>query len=171
MRVSIVVAVAENGAIGKDNALLVRLPDDLKYFKVITMGKPIVMGRKTYDSIGRPLPGRTNIVISRQVNLVIPGCVVVDSMSAAFATVGAQHAAPLQQSSTETMIIGGAEIYRQALPLAKTLYLTKVHATLEGDVFFPSLIDSEWRETHREHHAADDRHAYPFTFVTLERKL
>jgi dihydrofolate reductase len=178
MRISIVVIVAENGAIGKDNALLLRLPEDLKHFKTITMGKPIVMGRKTYDSIGRPLPGRTNIVISRQADLVIPGCVVVNSLSAAINAVGAQHAAPLRQElpallghdMTEVMIVGGAEIYRQALPLADTVYLTKIHAALEGDVFFPVLPDAEWRETHREEHVADDRHAYPFTFVTLERK-
>jgi dihydrofolate reductase len=176
MRISIVVAVAENGAIGKDNALLWRLPDDLKFFKAITMGKPIVMGRKTYESIGRPLPGRTNIVITRQATLAIPGCTVVNSLSDAIAIagvhgVGAQHAAPLQQNSTEVMVIGGAEIYRHALPIAHTIYLTKVHATFEGDVFFPALSDAQWRATHREDHAADDRHLYAFSFITLERKL
>jgi len=161
MRIGIVVAVAENGAIGKNNALLWRLPDDLKYFKAITMGKPIVMGRKTFDSIGRPLPGRVNIVISRQANLAIPGCVVVSSLTEAIKAAG---------DVPEIAIIGGAEVYRLALPLAHTLYLTKVHASLEGDVFFPSVSDAQWRETHREDHAADERHAHAFSFVTLERK-
>lgn len=169
MRVSIVVAVAENGAIGKDNQLLWRLPDDLKYFKSITMGKPIVMGRKTFESIGKPLPGRENIVISRQSALDIPGCTVVNSIEAAVAHVGAQHAAHLQHEPAEIMIIGGADIYRQALPITQQIYLTRVHATFDGDVFFPELAADQWRETHREEHAADERHAYPFTFITLER--
>jgi dihydrofolate reductase len=173
MRISIVVIVAENGAIGKDNALLWRLPDDMKHFKTITMGKPIVMGRKTFDSVGRPLPGRLNIVISRQSDLVIPGCVVVASLAAAFEVVGAQHAAPLQYEM-EVMVIGGAEIYRHALPLTNTIYLTQVHASVPGDVFFPALpalLESQWRITHREDHVADERHAHAFSFVTLERKL
>jgi dihydrofolate reductase len=161
MRISIVVAVAANGAIGKDNALLWRLPDDLKHFKAITMGKPIVMGRKTYDSIGRPLPGRTNIVISRQADLEIPGCIVVASLDDAMKAAG---------DVPEVAVVGGADIYRQALPLTNTVYLTEVHATLAGDVFFPKLTDSQWREAHREEHAADERHAYPFSFVTLERQ-
>jgi dihydrofolate reductase len=161
MRISIVVIVTENGAIGKDNALLVRLPDDLKYFKAITMGKPIVMGRKTHDSIGRPLPGRMNIVISRQADLAIDGCTVVASLTDAIKAAG---------DVAEIAIVGGADIYRQALPLANTLYLTQVHASLAGDVFFPPLVASHWRETHREDHAADERHAYPFSFITLERQ-
>jgi dihydrofolate reductase len=161
MRISIVVIITENGAIGKDNALLVRLPDDLKYFKAITMGKPIVMGRKTYDSIGRPLPGRMNIVISRQVDLVIAGCTVVASLTDAIKAAG---------DVAEIAIVGGAGIYRQALPLANTLYLTQIHASLAGDVFFPPLVTSQWRETYREDHAADERHAYPFSFITLERQ-
>jgi len=161
MHISIVVAVADNGAIGKDNALLWRLPDDLKHFKAITMGKPIVMGRKTYDSIGRPLPGRSNIVISRQLNLAIPGCIVVASLADAMKAAG---------DVAEVTIIGGADIYRQILPSADIVYLTRVHASIEGDVFFPALADSQWRETHREDHAADQRHVYAFSFVTLERK-
>jgi dihydrofolate reductase len=160
MRISIVVIIAENGAIGKDNALLCRLPDDMKYFKTITMGKPIVMGRKTYDSIGRPLPGRLNIVVSRQADLAIPGCVVVASLKDAIAAAG---------DVAEIAVIGGAEIYRHALPLANTIYLTRIHASLEGDVFFPPLVDAQWFEAHREYHAADERHVYPFSFITLER--
>jgi dihydrofolate reductase len=161
VRISIVVIIAQNGAIGKDNALLCRLPDDLKHFKAITMGKPMVMGRKTFDSIGRPLPGRKSIVISRQRELTIPGCTVVASLADAIAEAG---------DVAEIAIVGGGEIYRQALPMVNTLYLTQVHASLEGDVFFPALIESQWRETQREDHAADERHAYPFSFLTLERK-
>src|SRR5688572_29803091 len=115
----LVVAVAENDVIGKDNALLWRLPDDLKQFKAVTMGKPVIMGRKTYDSIGKPLPGRANIVISRQRGLRIEGCTVVDSLDAAFDTAGAVP---------DIAVIGGADIYRQALPLADVIYLTEVHA-------------------------------------------
>jgi dihydrofolate reductase len=160
MNIVLVVAVAENGVIGKDNALLWRLPDDLKHFKAITMGKPVVMGRKTYDSIGRPLPGRTNIVISRQSGLRIEGCIVVDSLEVALVAAG---------DVPEIAIIGGGKIYRQALPRAHTIYLTEVHATFEGDVTFPALSTSEWRETHREAHPADERHACAFSFVTLQR--
>lgn len=163
MRISIVVIVAENGAIGKDNALLWRLPDDMKHFKTITMGKPIVMGRKTFDSVGRALPGRLNIVISRQSNLVIPGCIVVASLADAIKAAG---------DAAEVAVIGGAEIYQHALPLTNTIYLTQVHASVAGDVFFPTLpalLASQWCITHREEHAADDRHAHAFSFVTLER--
>jgi dihydrofolate reductase len=164
MRISIVVIVAENGAIGKDNALLWRLPDDMKHFKTITMGKPIVMGRKTFDSVGRPLPGRLNIVISRQSNLVIPGCIVVASLTDAVKAAG---------DVVEVAVIGGAEIYRHALPLTNTIYLTQVHASVPGDVFFPALpalLESQWCITHREDHVADERHAHAFSFITLERK-
>jgi len=161
MKISLVVAAAENGVIGKDNALLWRLPDDLKHFKSVTLGRPVIMGRKTYDSIGRPLPGRTNIVISRQPRLTIEGCVVVDSLDAAL------HAAG---NAPEVAVIGGAEIYRLALPLARRVYLTQVHASFDGDATFPTLSPEEWRETHREAHTVDARHPYAFTFITLERK-
>jgi dihydrofolate reductase len=161
MRIAIVVAVAENGVIGKDNALLWRLPDDLKHFKAVTMGKPVIMGRKTFDSIGRPLPGRTNIVISRQIGLRIEGCVVVDSLESAFAAAG---------NAQEVAVIGGADIYRQALPRTHVVYLTEVHASFDGDVTFPALSRDEWLETTREMHPADERHACAFTFVTLQRK-
>lgn len=160
MLVSIVVIAAENDAIGKDNQLLCRLPDDLKHFKAVTMGKPVVMGRKTFDSIGKPLPGRLNIVVTRQSSLAIPGCAVVDSIESAMQAAG---------DAQEICMIGGAELYRQALSLTHRIYLTRIHAHLEGDVFFPPLSMSEWRETHREPHAADERHPYPFTFITLER--
>ena len=159
--ITLVVAVAQNGVIGKDNALLWRLPDDLKQFKAVTMGKPVIMGRKTYDSIGKPLPGRTNIVISRQPGLRIEGCTVVDSLDSAFEAAGA---------APEVAVIGGAQIYRQALPRADVIYLTEVHAAFEGDVTFPSLSPEQWLETSRMPHPADERHACAFTFVTLQRK-
>ena len=160
MRVHIVVIVAENNAIGKDNALLCHLPDDMKRFKSLTMGKPVIAGRKTYDSIGKPLPGRRNIVISRQAGLKIAGCEVVGSFVDALSICG---------EASDVAVIGGAEIYRLALPLTDTIHLTRLHATLEGDVFFPSLDPSQWREVACEEHAADERHRYAFAFVTLER--
>lgn len=158
--ISLVVAVADNGVIGSNNTLPWRLPNDLQRFKAITMGKPIVMGRKTYDSIGKALPGRQNIVITRRSDLIIAGCTVVTSVDAAL---------QCTSESDEVMIIGGAEIYRSALPHAQRIYLTQVHADIQGDAEFPQLSTNEWREVAREHHAADERHAHAYTFVTLER--
>jgi len=158
--ISLVVAVADNGVIGSNNTLPWRLPNDLQRFKAITMGKPIVMGRKTYDSIGKPLPGRQNFVITRRSDLIIAGCTVVTSVDAAL---------QCTSESDEVMIIGGAEIYRSALPHAQRIYLTQVHADIQGDAEFPQLSTNEWREVAREHHAADERHAHAYTFVTLER--
>jgi dihydrofolate reductase len=157
---SIVVAMADNRVIGRDNGLPWRLPDDLKRFKELTMGKPMVMGRKTYDSIGRPLPGRTTIVVSRQKDLQIPSCIVVTSIDAAIRAAG--HA-------PEITLVGGAQLYREALPQVDRIYLTRVHADVEGDTFFPQLEPREWRETIVASHPADDRHAYAFTYVNLER--
>jgi dihydrofolate reductase len=158
--ISIIVAVAENGAIGSDNRLPWRLPDDLKRFKALSLGKPVVMGRRTFDSIGRPLPGRTNIVVSRQSGLAIDGVIVAHSLDAALAAAG---------SASEIVVIGGAEIYRQVLPRTDTIHLTRVHASIAGDVFFPELDPAKWRQTGVEHHAADERHQYAFSFVTLQR--
>jgi dihydrofolate reductase len=157
---SIIVAVADNGVIGSGNQLPWRLPDDLKRFKALSLGKPIVMGRKTFDSIGRPLPGRLNIVISRQPGLDIPGCRVVSSLDDAIAAA---------QPAPEIVIVGGADIYRQVLPQVHTIHLTRVHADVPGDVVFPTLQEQEWREVAKEYHPADERHAHAFTFSTLER--
>ena len=159
MSISLIVAVADNGVIGQDNALPWRLPGDLKRFKALTMGKPIIMGRKTFDSIGKPLPGRTNIVITRQSDLQIVGCTVVGSLDEAFGSVQAD----------EYMIIGGAEIYRQALPQAQRVYLTQVHATISGDAFFPLLEPTQWHETSRDDVPADDQNQFAHSFITLER--
>jgi len=157
---TLIVAVADNGVIGRQNELPWRLPEDLKRFKALTMGKHIVMGRKTFDSIGKPLPGRTNIVITRQADLSVPGCVVVDSLSAALTAAG---------KVDEVMVIGGGEIYRQALPQADRVHLTAVHAAIDGDARFPVLDAQQWREVTREDYPADERHAHAYSFVTLER--
>lgn len=157
--ISLIVAVADHGVIGQQNALPWRLSGDLKRFKAMTMGKPIIMGRKTFDSIGKPLPGRTNIVITRQPDLQLPSCVVVGSLDQALTSVQAE----------EYMIIGGAEIYRQALPMAHRVYLTRVHANISGDAFFPVLESSQWQEVSREDMPADEQNQYAHSFITLER--
>ncbi|APZ43695.1 type 3 dihydrofolate reductase [Acidihalobacter ferrooxydans] len=156
--VSLIAAVARNGVIGLDNELPWRLPDELKRFKAITLGKPIVMGRKTYASIGRPLPGRENRVVSRSPGLEIEGCRV-------FARLEDALAGP----EDEVMVIGGAQIYAAALPLAQRLYLTAVDAEVEGDARFPEIDPKTWRELSREPHPADERHAHAFVFRVLER--
>lgn len=157
-----VVATAENRVIGRDNQLIWHLPADLKHFKQLTQGHPVVMGRRTYESIGRPLPNRTNIVVTRQTDWQATGCETVHSVPAAL-----ERAAQLDE---EVFVIGGAEIYQQALPAADTIYLTEVHHEFEGDVLFPELDHAVWREVSRQRHEADDKHAYPFSFVTLKRR-
>ena len=160
MKISIVVAMAANRVIGRDNGLPWHLPADLKHFKETTMGKPILMGRRTWESIGRPLPGRTSIVITRDQDYAAPGCVVVNSIEAALQAAGQQE---------EVMVIGGAEFYRQVLPRTGTIYLTQIHADIEGDTFFPELDEAEWRETARVDCEADERNPYEYSFITLER--
>jgi dihydrofolate reductase len=160
MQVSIIVAAAENGVIGAGNRLPWHLPDDLRRFKALSIGKPIVMGRRTFESIGRALPGRTNIVVSRQPGLQVAGCIVADTLDAALAAA---------QPHPEVMVIGGAEIFRQVLPRTNVIHLTRVHAHIDGDVRFPELRAEEWSEVDSERHPADDRHAHAFTFVTLVR--
>ena len=159
--VSIVVATDAKGGIGLGGSLPWRLPEDLRRFKALTMGSPIIMGRKTWDSIGRALPGRHNIVVSRQAGLAIEGCTVVDSLDAGLAASG-----PVP----EVFVIGGAEIYRLALPIADTMYLTRVHATVGADTFFPAFDVVEWEEVAREEHPADAMHAFAVSFVTLRRR-
>lgn len=158
--ISIIVAASANNVIGAEGDLPWRLSDDLKRFKAITMGKPIVMGRKTWDSIGRPLPGRQNIVITRQAGFVAEGCDVVASAAEAIAaTAGAN----------EVMVIGGSQVYSLFLPNAERLYLTRVHAEVAGDAFFPQIDESQWRLVNDEPHSADDRNAFDFSFRTYER--
>jgi dihydrofolate reductase len=162
MKISIIVAAAHNGTIGRDNQLIWHLPDDLKLFKRLTMGRPIIMGRRTYESIGRPLPGRTSIVISRNQDFKAEGCVVVNSLSAALE-------AAQQTTTDEAFVIGGAAIYKLALPMAHKIYLTKVAADFEGDAFFEILNPEHWHETQKTTHSMDEKHAFAFDFVTLER--
>jgi len=158
-----VVAVAENGVIGQLGELpWGSLPNDLKHFKRMTLGHPVVMGRRTYDSLGRALPKRPNIVVTRQPNWAAPGCETAPSVLAALA-----RAAELD---AEVAVIGGGEIYREALPAADVIYLTEVHHTFEGDAYFPALRPTEWREEARERHEPDERHAYAYSFVTLRRR-
>jgi len=166
LKLSVIVAVAENGVVGKNNALPWYLPADLQYFKRTTMGKPIVMGRKTYESIGRPLPGRTNIVISNNRDYTAEGVAVVSSLEQALAYAGE---VALIDGSEELMVIGGATIYAAAIPLADRLYVTEVHATVEGDAYLGEIDWSPWRESGREDHKAEDPNPYDFSFVIYDR--
>jgi dihydrofolate reductase len=159
--VSLVVAMARNEVIGRDNGLpWGRLPEDLKRFKAITLGKPVLMGRKTFESIGKPLPGRTNLVLTRDRLWQAAGTVVVHSLDEALAST---------RDSTEIAGIGGAEIYRLLMPLANRIYLTRIHADFAGDTVFPPLDRSAWRELESHEFAADERNAYDMSFVILER--
>ena len=160
MKLSIIVAMAANGVIGRGNQLPWHLPADLKHFKQLTTGKPILMGRKTWESIGRPLPERTNIVITRDTDYTAAGCVVVHSLEAALRA--AEH-------NDEVMVIGGSELYRQVLPEVSTIYLTRVHADIDGDAFFPKLDESEWREAERTDCEPDKKNAHAYSFITLQR--
>ncbi len=157
---SIIVAAAENNAIGKDNQLLWHLPNDLNFFKRTTTGHSLIMGRKTLESFGRPLPNRRNIIITRQSDYQCNGAEVVHSLEEALA---------LCQGEQIVFIGGGSEIYRQALPLVDQVLLTRVHAVLEGDSFFPELDMNEWQLVSSEPHPADERHAYAYTFMVYER--
>lgn len=155
MRVSLIAALTANRAIGRDNALPWYVPADLKRFKTLTMGHTLVMGRRTFDSVGEPLPGRTNLVVTRQEGWAAPGVTVVHSLPEALET--ARRA-----GEEELFIAGGAEIYRLALPLADRLYLTRLETEIEGDAFFPELPPGAWRLTESEPHPAT--HAVPFAF-------
>lgn len=161
--IAYVVAMDEAGLIGADNALPWRLPDDMKWFVQQTMGKPVIMGRKTYDSIPlkfRPLPGRHNIVVTRNRDYVADCVTVVHSVEAALAAAG---------NVPEIIIGGGAQLYADCLSLVNRLYLTRVHGRFSGDTYFPQLNWSEWREIYRQDHPADERHAVAFTWLILER--
>jgi len=157
--INIIVAAGENNVIGKDNDLIWHLPDDLKFFKAMTSGHPIIMGRKTYESVGRPLPKRTNIIITSDTDYKAEGCVIVHSLKEALEV----------SDDEEQFIVGGEQIYRQAMPVADRVYLTRVHATLDGDRYFPALND-EWKQVASEFHAADDTHEHAFTFYTFMKQ-
>ena len=158
---SLIAAMSKNRVIGRDNRLPWRLPRDLLRFKALTLGKPILMGRRTHESIGRPLPGRHNLVLSQRPDLVAPGCTIVRSLEEALAQV-----AP----ASELFIIGGASLYAQAAPLCERLYLTRVEAEVEGDTFFPEVDLDAFHLLKSESHDPDETHIYPYTFVELLRR-
>jgi dihydrofolate reductase len=168
MRICLIVAMARNRTIGVAGGLPWRISDDLKNFKRLTLGKPLIMGRKTFESLGKPLAERPNIVITRNRAYPDDGIFVVEDLDAALKAAGAFSRIT---GESEVMVIGGAEIYRQALPLAACIYMTEVHAEVEGDAFFPELDDERWREVGRiDHEAADPKNEHPFSFVILERQ-
>jgi dihydrofolate reductase len=166
MIISMIAAVSKNRVIGKDNDLPWKLPDDMKFFMETTKGHHAIMGRKNYESIPhkfKPLPNRTNIVVTRQKNFNAPGCIVVDSVEKGLTIAR-------QSQETEAFIIGGAEIYKVGLPLADRLYLTEINAEIQGDTFFPEYDKTQWREASRKHHDKDERHVYDFDFVVYDKK-
>jgi dihydrofolate reductase len=160
LRLTIIAALADNGVIGRAGALPWHLPDDLRRFKSLTMGRPILMGRRTFESIGRALPGRRNLVLTRGTNPLPAGVEPVASLALALEKCAAVE---------ELCVIGGAEVYRQTLARADRLELTRVHVTLAGDVTFPDFDSTRWRELARVEHAADARHAWAMTFLSLAR--
>lgn len=159
-KVSLIAAMDKNRVIGYNNQLPWHLPADLKHFKALTVGKPIIMGRKTYESIGRPLPERTNIVVTQDSNFKAPGCQIYQALNDALASVA---------NTPEVMVIGGASIFEQCLPLAQTLYLTIIHHEFVGDTFFPKWEAGDWREVTHQDHAPDEKNAYAYSFVEFER--
>ena len=159
--IALVVAIADNGVIGRGGGLPWHLPDDLKHFKAVTLGKPLLMGRRTFESIGRPLPGRRNLVLTRGAGAFPAGIEPVASL---------EQAQALLPQAPELCVIGGATLFAQTLPTAHRFYLTQVHGMVEGDVCFPAWDAAAWRETERREHPADERHRYAMSFVTLERR-
>ncbi|HDP90015.1 MAG TPA: type 3 dihydrofolate reductase [Thioalkalivibrio sp.] len=161
MKITLIGAMARDRVIGKDNQLIWHLPADLQHFKRLTMGKPMIMGRSTYESIGRPLPGRLNIVVTRDQNLQIEGCTVVHGLDAALEAAG---------EAEEVMVIGGQKLFDQYLPRADRLELTIIDARFDGDTYFPEYSMQEWEEVARAEHEADEKNPYPYTFLTLARR-
>ncbi len=162
MLLTAVVAATENNVIGRDNGMPWHLPADLQHFKSVTLGSPVLMGRKTFEAIGRPLPGRRNLVLTRSAAFSVPGLEVVHSLEEAIALAG---------DVPELMIIGGAALYELALPRTQRVHLTRLHMTLEGDAHFPALPESQWREVSRSaRRLADERNACDMSFLVLERR-
>lgn len=159
MKVVLIAAASENNVIGRDGQIPWHLSDDLKHFRELTDGHPVIMGRKTFESIGHPLPNRRNIVTTRQ-NITLAQCEVAHSVDEAL-----RHC----EGEPEAWVIGGGEIYREALPKADRIELTRVHVDVDGDAFFPEIDLSQWRVTKEYRHEADEHHLYPFTFQTYER--
>ncbi|HLG34997.1 MAG TPA: dihydrofolate reductase [Bacteroidia bacterium] len=166
MQISLIAAVSENNVIGKDKHLPWHLPADMKYFRETTMGHCVIMGRRNYDSIPekfRPLPGRTNIIVTHQKKFSAPDCVVVNSIVAALNEAE-------KKNETETFIIGGGEIFKEVMNTADKIYLTRIHHTFEGDVFFPELNTEEWKEESSEHFKADEKNKFDYSFLIYIRK-
>lgn len=162
LKITLIVAAAENNAIGKNNQMLWHLPDDFKYFKQHTLDHSVVMGRKTYESIGKPLPQRRNIILTRDLNWSAEDVDVANSLDEVLSYC---------RDEREIFVIGGAKIYQQVLPLAQKVLLTRVHTTLDGDAYFPKLPQTEWKKVSENKHPKDERHAYDFTFEVWERAI
>ena len=160
-RISIISAMASNRAIGIRNTLPWQLPEDLKHFKALTMGHHIVMGRKTYDSIGKPLPGRDTVIVTRNADYAVPGCLAVNSLDAALT---------VSHGDAEVFFVGGAELYRQALPIAHRIYLTEIQRVFDGDAFFPEFDIRQWNETSRDKHRTEGPNGFEYHFVVYDRK-
>ncbi|MBA3562828.1 MAG: dihydrofolate reductase [Gammaproteobacteria bacterium] len=161
MILSIVVAMDQNGLIGANNRLPWHIPADLRHFKALTMGHPILMGRRTHESIGRPLPGRQNIVLTNRRDYAADGCTVVHEIEAALKAADAD---------AELMVVGGATVFAQLLPRVETIHMTRVHHAFEGDTFFPAISPEDWRETVRRDFAVDENNRFAYSFVRLERR-
>ena len=162
MIISLVAAASDNNVIGINNTLPWKMPADMKFFKNLTMGHTVIMGRKTFESIdNRPLPGRKNVVITRNKNFSSPGCTVLDSLDEVFKAFS---------NEKEVFIIGGSEIFNLAMPKANRVYLTRIHSTFAGDSYFPELTDKEWVEASRLDHQADEKNPFPYSFIVLDRK-
>jgi dihydrofolate reductase len=166
IKVSIIVAAAENGIIGKDNDMPWRISSDLQYFKKVTMNKPVIMGRKTFESIGKPLPGRVNIVITRDISFVAEGVIIANNIDSALKV--AKDTAKAKEVN-EVMVIGGAQIYQLFLPIANRLYLTRIHGSIIGDTSFPDLDSKEWIENFCEDHQAGNKDSHDYSFTILDR--
>ena len=163
MIISIIVAMAKNRVIGNKNALPWRLPADMEHFRQLTVGKPVIMGQKTFESIGKPLPGRTNIVLTLDENFQAPGCIIAHSVDEALQTAK-------KKGTGEVMVAGGASVYRQFLPLTNKMYLTLINKDFEGDAYFPEFDEKDWEETERIENKPDKDNHYQYNFITLERK-
>ena len=160
MTLSIIVALSENNVVGINNQMPWHLSADLKRVKALTMGHHLIMGRKTYESIGKPLPGRTNVIITRNKNFQSEGCVIVSSL---------KEALEKAKADTEVFIFGGGEIFREAMPTVKKIYMTRIHHHFEGDTHFPELNPNEWKEIARHDFNADEKNNYNYSFIDLER--
>lgn len=175
MRISIIVALADNGVIGRAQQLPWHLPDDLRRFKALTLGKPLLMGRRTFESIGRALPGRANLVLSRAPlpaasALASTGAVALPPATTLERVASIDEALRRCSGAAELCVIGGADVFSALLPQATDLHLTRVHGTIDGDVHFPAIHEHEWRELSRSEHAADERHAWAMSFIDLVRR-